>query len=193
MGANARVGIEDSGPRIDDGHLAATQLEPGKRAPTCSAESTSCGMSCSAALRRTPLTSLPSSGPIIKPPVMVSKCSTGIAFEFMPQLIRPSDDRDVMRMLEIDFANDPALAMRRAARVPGRKLLQAQHAPSAPRKMGCRRAAHGAESNDDDVERVGHAECLGENSPHDEEARERIAGVDGHELERPLRRGPRTA
>jgi hypothetical protein len=58
-------------------------------------------------------------------------------------------------MLEINLANDPAFAVRASERMAARKLLDAEHTASSAGKVMDRRAAHGAESDYDDVEEVG--------------------------------------
>ncbi len=54
-------------------------------------------------------------------------------------------------MLEVGLANDAAVAVRRALLVALRELFEAEHAPPASREVIERRAAHGAESDDDGV------------------------------------------
>ena len=54
-------------------------------------------------------------------------------------------------MLEVGLANDAAVPVRRPPFVPGRELLESEHPPAALRQVIKRRAAHGAESDDDGV------------------------------------------
>jgi hypothetical protein len=156
MRPNASVGIEKTRPRINDRDLAATQLKTRKPyADLLGREH----LVRNVMLRRAAEHAAHKS-PMLRPDHQSTRDGqqtlAGISLELVPQLVCAPQQRDVTRILEIDFANDPTLAMRRSARVPWRKLFEAKHALSAPREMTRRRATHGAESNDDDVERVGH-------------------------------------
>ena len=74
--------------------------------------------------------------------------------ELAPEIVRAAQDRDIHRMLEVRFANDPAVAVRRSERVPWRPAIQAQHSAAAKREVARRRAPHRAEADNDCVEAI---------------------------------------
>ena len=80
-------------------------------------------------------------------------CGAG---EFIPEFVGALDDGDVAGMFEVGFADDPGLAVGRAHGVRRREAVESEHALAASREMIRRGAAHGSESDDDDVVAGGH-------------------------------------
>ena len=82
----------------------------------------------------------------------------GAPLERLPVLVGALHQRHVERVLEVGLADDAGAALRRAAGVRQRELLEAEDAPAAPRQLGERRRAHRAEADHDRV--VAHAATI---------------------------------
>ena len=83
------------------------------------------------------------------------------ALERFPRLIRPLHHRHILRMLEVGLANDARVPVRRAERMRRREAIDPQHALAAPREMIRGRAAHRAETGDNHVEMRSHTHNIG--------------------------------
>src|ERR1700741_334037 len=73
------------------------------------------------------------------------------AFELPPQFVRPLNERDVQRMLEVRLTDDATVAVRRTKGMAWSELLEAEDAHSTARQMKERCAPHRAEADDDHV------------------------------------------
>src|SRR5690349_11437543 len=73
-------------------------------------------------------------------------------FQIVPALEGAAHQRDVIGMLIVGFANDARVAMRTAAIVAKRKLLESENAPAATRQFAGRRRTHAADANHDYIE-----------------------------------------
>jgi hypothetical protein len=77
-------------------------------------------------------------------------------FQFVPPLERPAHERDVGRSFRVRGANDARVAVRTAATVDERELLQSQHAPTAAGQLEARGRSHPAHAQHDHVEGSRH-------------------------------------
>lgn len=73
----------------------------------------------------------------------------GLPFEFSPQLIRPPQQRHIVRVFKISLPDDPRLSVRAAAVVSAGKAVEAEDRRSFPREMKRRCAPHAASAEDD--------------------------------------------
>ena len=78
------------------------------------------------------------------------RCAT-LAFELVPEFISAQQQRYVSRVLEVGLANHARAAMTRTPVVWWMKLLNPKNALAASREMTCRRAAHPAQAENDNV------------------------------------------
>ncbi len=76
---------------------------------------------------------------------------TGPGLELAPELVGPSQQRDVVRMLEVREADDACEPVRRPLLVKEIEALEAEHTLAAPCEVIERRAAHSPDTDDDDV------------------------------------------
>ena len=80
----------------------------------------------------------------------------GSLFEREPLGVGPQHERHIGRFFVMGLADHPGMAVRAAALVAYRILLQQQHAPSALRQVVGGRAAHHAAANDNYVVALHH-------------------------------------
>src|SRR5262249_40897521 len=71
-----------------------------------------------------------------------------LALQLAPQLVGALDHGHVNRILEIRFADDAALSVRRTHRVRWREAVESAYAHAAAAKVVRRRTAHGTETSD---------------------------------------------
>src|SRR5450432_3746450 len=76
---------------------------------------------------------------------------TGLRFEIAPKLVGAKQQGHVGWMFEIRLPDDPRGTMARAAIVRRGELLETEHAFSPRGEVCRRRAAHAAETEDDNV------------------------------------------
>jgi len=84
-------------------------------------------------------------------PGHVQELFAGLRLELAPELVRASQERHVVGMLEVREADDPRQPVRRAVLVQEVEALEAEHALPAARKVVERRAPHAADADDDHV------------------------------------------
>src|SRR5205823_11165847 len=75
----------------------------------------------------------------------------GRHLELAPQRVRPAHERNVIGMFPVREADDAALTVRRSELVRDVELFERQHARAARGQMIGGRAAHAADTDDDDV------------------------------------------
>src|SRR6266480_2825666 len=81
---------------------------------------------------------------------------SSILLQIRPKFVGALDERHVKRILEIGFADDARLPVRRTQSVRRVEAVQAERFLSAPGQMACRRAAHRAQADNDDIECGSH-------------------------------------
>ena len=82
----------------------------------------------------------------------------GLGLERLPRGVGALHERHVERVLEVGLADDAGAALRRAAGVRQRELLEADDPPAAPGQLGERRGPHRAQADHDRV--VEHAATI---------------------------------
>ena len=130
---DAARGEQHAGARLEHGDRRRPgSAPPGCRRVTSAASRISCARPCVRALARAPVTSRPSGGPIVRPPVGTSSRAPVRRSSACHVRVGALHQRHVERVLEVGLADDPGAALRRAAGVRQRELLEAEHAPAAP-------------------------------------------------------------
>src|SRR6185503_18444397 len=71
--------------------------------------------------------------------------------QLSPELVGALNDRDVDRVFEIGFADDPCLPVRRTLFVRRLEAVETEDLEAGTGEMICRGAAHGAEAHDYDI------------------------------------------
>src|SRR5918992_138371 len=111
-----------------------------------------------------------------------------LALQLLPKLVRATDQRHVERVLEVRLADDARATVRRTERVWRRELVDAERADAAAGELVERRAPHGAQADDDDVEHWRYLlSVTGVRAPRDE-IRRRQAYPGRRRKARPSRR-----
>ena len=98
----------------------------------------------------------------------------GQLFELVPQLKRPLHQRDVVGVLVIRLANQPALAMRAATVVARSKAIEPQRAGAPPRQVKQRRAADAAAAEHNGLSLLANSAGLKVHSSHPSWKRARV-------------------
>ena len=84
-------------------------------------------------------------------PGHVEQRFAGFGLELAPQLVRPTEQWDVVGVLEVGEADDPGEAVRRAVFVEQVEALEPEHALASSSKVIEGRAPHSPDSDDHDV------------------------------------------
>ena len=87
-------------------------------------------------------------------------------FQIVPALEGAADERNIVGMLVVGLADDARVAVRAAAIVAERELLQGEHALASTGQLEGRRRTHAADADHDRVK-----ECADSSSPHSQATR----------------------